>query len=120
MALRAFWLNLGWLVVLVTTVAVPLWLNAIGRLMYFTSLVLWGIPILYLGHVFTLITAEGSGRRRRALRWAAGTIVVLGVVLDFLLGHLTLRFPGCFEPASTSPYVWCWQPCGSSRHFRAS
>jgi hypothetical protein len=107
MALRAFWLNLGWLVVLVITFAVPLWLDAVGRLTYFTSLTLWGIPILYLGHVFTLITAEGTGRRRRALRWAAGTIVVLGIVLDFLLGHLTLRFPGCGEPASTSPYVWC-------------
>ena len=31
-----------------------------------------------------MITAEGRGRRRRALRWSAGTIVVLGMVLDFV------------------------------------
>ena len=117
MTIRTFWLNLGWLVVLVVTVAVPLTLDAVGRLTYFTSLVLWGIPILYLWPVFGLITADGTGRRRRALRWTAGTIVVLGIVLDFLLGFLTLRFPGCSEPAGASPYVWClpavrWQDPG--------
>ena len=85
----------------------PLALDAIGRLTYFTSLVLWGIPILYLWPVFGLITADGTGRRRRALRWTAGTIVGLGIVLDFLLGFLTLRFPGCSDPAGASPYVWC-------------
>ena len=35
-------LNLGWLVVLVVTVALPLVLDAVGRLTYFTSLALWG------------------------------------------------------------------------------
>ena len=107
MTLRTFWLNLGWLVMLVLTVAVPLALDAAGRLTYFTSLTLWGIPILYLSHVFSLITADGTGRRRRALLVTAGTIVGLGIVLDFVLGHLTLRFPGCSEPAGASPYVWC-------------
>jgi hypothetical protein len=107
MSLRTFWLNLGWLVVLVLTVAVSLTLDAFARLTYFTSLVLWGIPILYLWPVFSMITADGSGRRRRALRWTAGTIVGLGIVLDFLLGFLTLRFPGCSEPAGASPYIWC-------------
>ena len=63
---RTFWLNLGWLVMLVVTFAVPLGLDAVGRLTYFTSLALWGIPILYLWPVFNLITAEGTGRRRRA------------------------------------------------------
>jgi hypothetical protein len=105
MALRAFWLNLGWLVVLVVTIGVPLALDAFGRLTYFTSLALWGIPILYLWPTFIMLTAEGTGRRRRALRWSAGTIVVLGIVLDFLFGHLTLRFPGCGEP--DGPYVFC-------------
>ena len=107
MTIRAFWLNLGWLVMLVLTVAVPLALDAVGHLTYFTSLVLWGIPIIYLWPVFNMLTAEGTGRRRRALRYAAGTIVVLGIVLDFVLGFLTLRFPGCSEPAGSSPYLWC-------------
>ena len=54
-----------------------------------------------------MITAEGTGRRRRALRWATGTIVGLGIVLDFVFGHLTLRFPGCNEPSGTGPYLLC-------------
>jgi hypothetical protein len=107
MRLRTFWLNLGWLIVLVVTIAVPLALDAAGRLTYFTSLSFWGIPILYLWPAFRMITAEGTGRRRRALRWTAGTIVVLGIVLDFVFGHLTLRFPGCSEPLGAGPYVLC-------------
>ena len=107
MTIRTFWLNLGWLVMLVLTVAVPLGLDAVGRLTYFTSLAFWGIPILYLWPVFNMLTAEGTGRRRRALRYAAGTIVVLGIVLDFVFGFLTLRFPGCSEPAGAGPYLWC-------------
>ena len=112
MTTRTFWLNLGWLVVLVATVALPLVLDAFGGLTYFTSLTLWGIPILYLWPVFLSITAGGTGRRRRALRWTAGTIVVLGVVLDFVLGYLTLRFPGCGEPQGTSPYLFCLPAVG--------
>src|SRR3954467_1921473 len=104
---RALWLNLGWLVMLVVTIAAPLGLDAAGRLTYFTSLSLWGIPILYLWPVFARITAAGTGRRRRALRWTAGTIVVLGIVLDFVFGHLTLRFPGCSAAPGAGPYVWC-------------
>src|SRR5215204_4649967 len=107
MTIRTFWLNLGWLVMLVLTVAVPLGLDAIGHLTYFTSLALWGIPILSLWRVFILITAEGTGRRRRALRWTVGTIVVLGIVLDFVLGYLTLRFPGCSDTTGASPYLLC-------------
>ena len=110
--LRTFWLNLGWLVMLVVTVAVPLVLDAAGRLTYFTSLTLWGIPILYLWPVFSLITADGSGRRRRALRWTAVSIVGLGIVLDFALGFLTLRFPGCSAPAGAAVYVWCLPAVG--------
>lgn len=105
MSIRTFWLNLGWLVVLVVTVAVPLVLDAVGLLTYFTSLALWGIPLLYLWPVFYSLTASGSGRRRRALRWSAGSIAGLGVILDLLLGHLTFRFPGCGTP--DSPYVGC-------------
>ena len=112
MTIRTFWLDLGWLVALVVTVAVPLGLDAAGRLTYFTSLALWGIPILYLWPVFGSLTADGTGRRRRALRWSAGSIVALGIVLDFLLGYLTLRFPGCSAPAGASPYVWCLPAVG--------
>jgi hypothetical protein len=107
MAIRTLWLNLGWLVMLVVTIAVPMVLDAFGHLTYFTSLTLWGIPILYLWPVFNMITADGTGRRRRALRLSAGMIVVLGVVLDFLFGHLTLRFPGCSEPPGAGPYLLC-------------
>ena len=107
MRIRTFWLNLGWLVMLVVTVAAALRLDAAGRLTYFTSLVLWGIPILYLWPVFRMLTADGTGRRRRALGWTAGTIVVLGIVLDFVLGFLTLQFPGCNVPAASSSYIWC-------------
>ena len=107
MGIRTLWLNLGWLVMLVVTIAVPLTLDAFGHLTYFTSLVLWGIPILYLWPAFNMITAEGTGRRRRALYLSAGLIVVLGIVLDFLFGHLTLRFAGCSEPPGAGPYLLC-------------
>jgi hypothetical protein len=107
MGIRTFWLNLGWLVMLVVTIAVPLTLDAVGRLTYFTSLVFWAIPILYLWPAFNMITAEGAGRRRRAVCWSVGTLVVLGILLDFVFGHLTLRFPGCDEPPGTGPYVLC-------------
>jgi hypothetical protein len=112
MTIRTFWLNLGWLVMLVVTVGIPLGLDAIGQLTYFSSLALWGIPILYLWPVFRSITAEGTGRRRRALRWSVGTIVGLGIVLDFLLGYLTLRFPGCSEPPGAGPYLLCLPAVG--------
>jgi hypothetical protein len=114
MRIRTFWLNLGWLIMLVVTIAAALVLDAAGRLTYFTSLGLWGIPILYLWPVFNMITAEGTGRRRRALHWSVGTIVVLGIVLDFVFGHLTLRFPGCNEPRGAGPYVWCLPAVGGS------
>jgi hypothetical protein len=113
MRFRALWLNLGWLVMLVVTVAVPLGLDAFGGLTYFTSLVLWGIPILYLWPVFNMLTAEGTGRRRRALRLTVASIVGLGVVLDFVLGYLTLRWPGCSAPPGAGPYVWCLPAVGT-------
>ena len=110
---RTLWLNLGWLVVLVVTFAVPLILDGSGGLTYFTSLTIWAIPILYLWPVFRAITAEGTGRRRRALRWTIGLVVGLGIVLDFLLGHLTLRFPGCEMPAGARPYLLCLPGVGA-------
>ena len=111
---RTFWMNLGWLIVLVATVGAALGLDAAGHLTYFTSLVLWGIPIVYLWPLFMVLTADGTGRRRKALGWTVATIVVLGIVLDFLLGHLTLRFPGCAGVAGASPYVLCLPAVGGS------
>jgi hypothetical protein len=109
MNMRTFWLNLGWLVVLVLTFAVPLTLDAFGRLNYFTSLTMWLIPILYLWPTFGMLTANGTGRRRKALRWTVASIVGLGVVLDFVIGFLTLRFPGWTDPsvAPTGRYLLC-------------
>lgn len=95
---RSFWLELGWLVTLVITFAVPLALDEAGALTYMTSLLFWLIPIVYLTWTFVTITAGGQGRRRAALLLSTGTIVVLGVTLDFLLGHKTLRFPDCTQP----------------------
>jgi hypothetical protein len=56
-----------------------------------------------------MLTESGTGRRRRALVWTVVTIVGLGIVLDFLLGFLTLRFPGCTDPAvpATGRYLLC-------------
>ncbi len=109
MKMRTFWLNLGWLVVLVVTFAVPLTLDAFTRLNYFTSLTMWLIPILYLWPTFAMLTANGTGRRRRALLATVALIVGLGVVLDFVIGFLTLRFPGCSDPnvAPTGRYLLC-------------
>lgn len=112
--MRTFWLNLGWLIMLAVTIATPLALDAAGRLTYFTSLGLWAIPILYLWPVFNTITADGTGRRRRALYSSAGMIIGLGVVLDFVFGHLTFRFPGCGEPPDTRPYLLCLPAVGGS------
>jgi hypothetical protein len=95
MNLRQLWLDVGWLIVLIVTFAVPLTLDAYGYLTYFSSLLLWLIPILYLWPVFHTITAGGRGRRRRALRTSVAVLVVFGAALDFLVGHLTFRFADC-------------------------
>ena len=54
MTARRFWMNLGWLVVLVVTFAVPFTLDGVGRLTYFTSLTMWGVPIAYLCPLFLI------------------------------------------------------------------
>jgi len=101
--------SLGWLVALVVTFAAPLALDAVAQLTYFTSLTMWLIPILYLWPTFASLTAAGTGRRRRALGWTVATIVGLGIVLDFVIGFLTLRFPGCIDPTvpPTGRYLVC-------------
>lgn len=109
---RGAWMNVGWLFVLVGVFAVPFTLDAFGRLTYFWSLAMWALPVLYLVPLFQAVTAEGQRRRRKALWWTVGSIVFLGVVLDFLLGHLILRFEGC--GATPSPYVACLPAIGGS------
>jgi hypothetical protein len=107
-------MDLGWLGVLVLTFAVPLTLDAYDALTYFTSLLIWLIPIVYLWPLFRTITAEGTGRRRRALRVSIAAIVGLGTVLDFLLGHFILTFPGCAAESVAQPYVLCLPAVGGS------
>jgi hypothetical protein len=110
-AVRSFWLELGWLVTLVITFAVPLALDAVGALTYLTSLLFWLIPIVYLSWTFMTITAGGQGRRRKALLISTISIIVMGVVLDFLLGYKTLRFPDCQQP-EWGQYVRCLPAVG--------
>jgi len=93
--------DVGWLAVIVVTFAVPFVLDFYGRLTYFTSLSLWLVPILYLLPLFYSITADGQGRRRRALRTTILTLLIFGAVLDFLSGHITLKFSSC------DMYVYC-------------
>jgi hypothetical protein len=111
LTLRDIWLDVGWLIVLIVTIAVPLTLDAYGWLTYFTSLLFWLTPILYLWPAFHSITAHGRGRRRRALRVSIATLVVFGTALDFLVGHFTFRFADC-GPAG--PYIKCIQGPGGS------
>ena len=109
--LRGLMLQLGWLAALVFTFAVTLGLDAVGHLNYMSSLLFWGIPIVYLAWTFRTITAGGQGRRRQALLASTGTIVVLGILLDFLLGHKTLRFPDCGKP-DFGEYAYCFPAVG--------
>jgi hypothetical protein len=115
MRVRTFWRDLGWLVVLVVTFAVPLALDAVGRLSYVTSLCFWAIPIAYLWPLFRQITAGGAETRRRALAWSVGSIVVLGIALDFVFGRVILQFAaeGC-PPNLPRQYVLCLPAFGGA------
>jgi len=106
-------LDFAWLALLIATFAVPLSLDQWGRLTYATSLVMWGLPILVLWRAFWRITVDGRGRRRRALIGTVLFIVVPGLILDFLLGHQTLRFPGCAQPPpGSATYLVCLPAVG--------
>jgi hypothetical protein len=105
MTQRTAWKDFGWLVVLVATIATVLALDGVGALTYATSLLLWLLPILYLGPLFWSQTDEGTGRRRRALFGTIAVILILGVVLDLVFGHLTLTFLEC--PPAGRAYVAC-------------
>jgi hypothetical protein len=110
-SVRELLMQLGWLGALVFTFAVTLGLDAIGRLNYSSSLLFWVIPIAYLTWTFRTVTAGGQGRRRQALLASTGTIIVLGIVLDFLLGYKTLRFPDCGKP-DWGEYAYCFPAVG--------
>jgi hypothetical protein len=109
--IRDLSMQLGWVAVLVVTFATTLGLDAVGALTYMSSLLFWGIPIVYLAWTFRTITAGGQGRRRQALLASTVAIVVLGVLLDFLLGHRTLQFPGCEQP-QWGQYTFCFRAVG--------
>lgn len=91
--------ELDWLLVLLVSWVMPFALVNLrpGR-GYFRSLVFWLVPILFLcWHYFSIAQPDpqlalGYSRRRRALRGAILYISGLGVILDFLLGSLVLRF----------------------------
>jgi hypothetical protein len=115
MRVQDFWRDLGWLVVLVVTFAVPLTLDAAGHLSYFTSLCIWLIPIVYAWPLFHRATASGGAAPRRALRWSVAAIVVLGIALDFVFGHIILQFDthGC-QPDVPRQYIWCLPALGGA------
>ena len=92
-----FWLNLGWLVMLVVTIAVPLGLDApLGRLTYRTSLALWGIPILLPTE--PCLQRDHRGRHGAAAPGLAlellGTIVVLGIISRLRVRISHAKVPG--------------------------
>lgn len=84
--------DLGWLIVFVASWAIPLTIDGVHGLSYFTSLLFWALPIGYLLPFFLVETRAPTTRRRRALASAIGLVVGLGILLDFLLGHYTLAF----------------------------
>jgi len=100
-ALKQIVEDVGWIFVMLATLATVFVLDAGGRLTYLTSLAFWLVPILYLWPLFWSITAAGRGRRRRALSVSVATLFTFGALLDFLVGHLTFRFEDC------SRYVYC-------------
>ena len=83
--------NNDWLVVLAASWTVPLGLIPAFKVSYFNSLLFWVVPIGALLPRFLSLTHGGS-RRRRALGWATAQLGVVGLMLDFVLGHKILRF----------------------------
>jgi hypothetical protein len=117
--MRALWLDLGWLVVLVIT-----WLGgaAGARCLWeahvLTSLLLWLIPIVYLWPLFHTITADGTGRRRA---WSVSIRRhrALGTVLDFLIGRRILTFQCLRTKLLAQSIRWQegWSDCEAEQWF---
>ena len=80
--------NFNWLVVLIFSWAIPVY----WPLSYLFSLVFWVLPIVVLLPDFLAETNTTTKRRRRALLYAALSIAVLGVLLDFGFGSRILTF----------------------------
>jgi hypothetical protein len=81
-------INFNWLIVLIVSWAIPVnWPHS-----YLFSLTFWVLPIGVLLPDFLAETDSPTGRRRRALLYAALWIAVLGVALDFVFGKRILTF----------------------------
>jgi hypothetical protein len=80
-----------WLGLFLASWVAPLAFDGTFGLTYFTSLLFWLVPTLLLLPRFLHYTDPG-GRRRTAFIVVIVQIVVLGVVLDFVLGRYVLRF----------------------------
>ncbi len=80
--------NLNLLLCLIASWAVPvMWPHS-----YLFSLLFWVLPIAVLLPDFLTATNTPTRRRRWALGWAAGSIVALGTILDFVFGAEVLTF----------------------------
>jgi hypothetical protein len=90
-----------WLVGIILSWLIPLSLVWNFKSSYFSSLVLWLIPIVLILPRFFLVSEPPPRRRRRAVGLTALYVLVLGSVLDLGLGKWVLDFD-CRRP---DPYV---------------
>jgi hypothetical protein len=93
--------QLDWLWLFLASWVLPLGVAIVTPLTYWSSLLFWLVPTLLLLPRFLAYTDAG-GRRRTALLVSAGNIVLLGLVLDFVLGAWVLRF----DNASPDAYLF--------------
>ena len=80
--------HVNWLLVLLAAWGVPV---AYPH-SYLFSLFFWALPVVLLLPDVLNETRSGTSRRRRALLYATGWIVALGLLLDFGIGHRVLTF----------------------------
>jgi hypothetical protein len=92
--------HLDWFGLFLAAWVAPLAYDATAGLHYFSSLLFWLVPTALLIPRFLHHTDKG-GRRRRAFGLAVAQIVVLGVALDFVFGHVILTF----LPRASGEYI---------------
>ena len=104
--LRNLWKRLDWLFVLVLSWIIPLGFFDLWKVSYFSTLLFWVIPILYLFPVFLHSTGHRSDNSSRKAFWLTVLeMTFMGLVLDCLFGHYTFKFGpdslylGVFLPA---------------------